>query len=502
MSNNIIQSFPKYNEFKSPMNMSVRHCGLDESDLKTPLKDPVLQLKPSVNFFTGIPSLFMSSSKSPNRYSSPGMKKLEDVFDPTLFFMDNHNNKNSNISDSEKNQSYFLFAKDKRLLGKKHKIENKIKKISIFLQINQICLHGFNLSNFPLISIQPVEISRKLIKLLTKKFNYFCVLKNNQKENNVLFPDESELKEIKLNINELKNNNLDYYPKEIDTLTIIKSYYTDIRSTLEKIKKNIIEKKKKIYITKDVILLELLIRNCNLFTDYILNKRNINNFNNAIKNISNYNNPTKLKNVHPTFTLIEEKEMIPKEKEYYKNLPENLNTMMTKKNIDLDKNHTIKNINESNINKLTNSNLNYKQKIIFKSRVSLVNSFKCDFCDRIFKNGQALGGHISQSHPKLSNKYKQKIEIRNSRTERREIIYLARRKLFNKYHIDLDYLFKNKRVSTIKNFIKIHKIEYKKELIQLKKEKGIAPYNKIENHSEIFIQSLDNNPQLIQKNEK
>ena len=123
------------------------------------------------------------------------------------------------------------------------------------------------------------------------------------------------------------------------------------------------------------------------------------------------------------------------------------------------------NLSSSNENNIL---INKPKTAIFKANIPMANTYKCDFCDRIFKNGQALGGHISQSHPKQSYKYKQKIEIRNSRTERREILYEARRRLFKGYNIDLDYLLKNKRKDDIKNFIKVHKVEYKKELTALK----------------------------------
>ena len=120
-------------------------------------------------------------------------------------------------------------------------------------------------------------------------------------------------------------------------------------------------------------------------------------------------------------------------------------------------------------NIINKNNINFKQKTtLFKAKIPLINSYKCDFCERIFKNGQALGGHISQSHPKQSSKYQQKIEVRNSRTKRRELLYEARRRLFNSYHIDLNYLIKNKRKKEIKTFINIHKNEYKKELSILK----------------------------------
>ena len=132
-----------------------------------------------------------------------------------------------------------------------------------------------------------------------------------------------------------------------------------------------------------------------------------------------------------------------------------------------------------------------------------MNTYKCDFCERIFKNGQALGGHISQSHPKQSNKYKLKIEIRNSRTDRRELLYEARRRLFNAYHIDLEYLLKNKRKNEIKMFIKVHKNEYKKELMFLKSSQRNESYNNnnsnnnnIDNNKneEIYVKQIfDNN---------
>ena len=79
-----------------------------------------------------------------------------------------------------------------------------------------------------------------------------------------------------------------------------------------------------------------------------------------------------------------------------------------------------------------------------------------------FKNGQALGGYISQSPPKQSNKYKQKIEIRNSRIDRRDLLYETRRRLFKFYHIDLDFLLKNKRKMKLKFVLKYIKLNTKK----------------------------------------
>ena len=211
-----------------------------------------------------------------------------------------------------------------------------------------------------------------------------------------------------------------------------------MQSTLDKIKANYLSKKKSIYLTKNILLLKLLIRNYNLFTNYIKDKYD--------KNIINIKDNNNKDNNIPIgkFILFSAKHTIPiQNKKYLENIAENTTT--TKKG------NNILSSNENNIL------INKPKTAIFKANIPMANTYKCDFCDRIFKNGQALGGHISQSHPKQSYKYKQKIEIRNSRTERREILYEARRRLFKGYNIDLDYLLKNKKKDDIKNFIIFHK---------------------------------------------
>ena len=192
-------------------------------------------------------------------------------------------------------------------------------------------------------------------------------------------------------------------------------------------------------------------------------------------------------------------------KPYLHNLPENHNTT-SKKTLFWNANMKTNSNNQNENNIFIN-----KQKTLFRAKIPLTNTYKCDFCERIFKNGQALGGHISQSHPKQSNKYKQKIEIRNSRTDRRELLYEARRRLFNAYHIDLDYLLKNKRKNEIKMFIKVHKSEYKKELVYLKSTQRNDIYNNNTTHKneEIYQKqnlcksnNIDNNIVLLNVQEK
>ena len=429
----------------------------------TPQKDFFLHLKPQLNMNNLLLNMNNGSNISPNKYS----------FDRRLFINDyNSGNKNSNsgFTQEKMNINSLIFfnnstGKEKKFVGKKRKFkyilssEKKLKTIgnnimkndNKNINIKQISLHGHHLLNLDLIQnindidIKNISFPKKLIKLITKKYKYFSLIfeKNCPKK-------EYNLEKITLTLNELKQNNLDYFPDEINTNTIIKKYCQEMQSTLDKIKSNYLSKKKSIYLTKNILLLELLIRNCNLFTNYILDKYNKNIINTKDNKDNNNNNIPIGK-----FILFSAKQTIPiQNKKYLENIAENTTT--TKKG---------NNISSSNENNIL---INKPKTAIFKANIPMANTYKCDFCDRIFKNGQALGGHISQSHPKQSYKYKQKIEIRNSRTERREILYKARRRLFKGYNIDLDYLLKNKGKDDIKNFIKVYKVEYKKELTALK----------------------------------
>ena len=410
-----------YSKLKFPLLHSFNNSLIEDMPSHTPQKDFFLHLKPQLNMNNLLLNMNNGSNISPNKYS----------FDRRLFINDyNSGNKNSNSGfDHEKmNINSLIFfnnstGKEKKFVGKKRKFkyilssEKKLKTIgnnimkndNKNINIKQISLHGHHLLNLDLIQnindidIKNISFPKKLIKLITKKYKYFSLIfeKNSPKK-------EYNLEKITLTLNELKQNNLDYFPDEINTNTIIKKYCQEMQSTLDKIKSNYLSKKKSIYLTKNILLLELLIRNCNLFTNYILDKYN----KNIINTKDNKDNNMSI----GKFILFSAKQTIPiQNKKYLENIAENTTT--TKKG---------NNISSSNENNIL---INKPKTAIFKANIPMANTYKCDFCDRIFKNG------------------------------------------------DLDYLLKNKRKDDIKNFIKVHKVEYKKELTALKNYN-----NNINNH--------------------
>ena len=485
MSNNDInKNLQDFTEYKYPINHSLNNSLIGDIVSNTPHKDYFFQLRSQMNM-NNISNLLLSDLKSPNKLSSLYLKKKEDIFDHSLFINGyNSSNKNNNNSEFEQekitNSKLYFNTKKKgqnKLLCRKRffkyilSSEEKItKKGNVNINISQVSLHGYHLSNLKMIEnaceLKNIILPKALIKLLKKKYNYFKII---HIDNNLTKTYDYNLNLINLTFMEMQENNLDYYKGEMNTVKIIKNYCDDMHKEIEKAKNNYTKKKNIIYMTKSILLIELLIRNCNLFTNYIMKK--VNQLNSQIKSDNNIinNNFHKINNSNsltPKFILIPQKNSIQNiNKQYMPTLPQNNNTTAKKA---LFWNSNIKTNNCNSSENTINNIFISKQKTLFRAKIPLMNTYKCDFCERVFKNGQALGGHISQSHPKQSNKYKQKIEIRNSRTDRRELLYEARRRLFNSYHIDLDYLLKNKRKNEIKMFIKVHKCEYKKELSNLK----------------------------------
>ena len=52
--------------------------------------------------------------------------------------------------------------------------------------------------------------------------------------------------------------------------------------------------------------------------------------------------------------------------------------------------------------------------------------FKCQHCGATYAKAVSLGGHQSKAHPGESNRYRKKIEIRESRTDDRQFLQKAK----------------------------------------------------------------------------
>lgn len=296
--------------------------------------------------------------------------------------------------------------KKEKFLGKKAKKIQKLKRETYF--INEISINGHKLNNFPFINLDNENYKISLMNKVIDK-HYFEVTKNptiNYESS------KSNYDNFIVNPKLLMENHVYFYENETNVKDIMIKFYSDIKYVLRLIEKNYLNKKNKIYNEKNCLLLELLIRNCNLFTEFI------------------------------------------------KKLPKSLNYYIQK---------GIKfiNIRENEIK---------ESKQIQKKHFGI---FICEFCHKKFINGQALGGHISQTHPKQSERYKKKIETRKKRVEERNLIIECRKQLLTQYGYNYDSLSQSKNNSLIKSVINSHKLEYKKLLLYLKKKKQYANLDKI-----------------------
>jgi hypothetical protein len=119
------------------------------------------------------------------------------------------------------------------------------------------------------------------------------------------------------------------------------------------------------------------------------------------------------------------------------------------------------------VKKLTSNVVIQVKKIKVKNR----KGFQCDYCECEFSNGQALGGHMSRTHPNQSQKYNKKKIIRQEREIKRDAIYQARRELFANHNLDYEELAKSKENKhIIRRFRKDNMREYKEILDSLKKK--------------------------------
>jgi hypothetical protein len=115
-----------------------------------------------------------------------------------------------------------------------------------------------------------------------------------------------------------------------------------------------------------------------------------------------------------------------------------------------------------------------KEKIIKSQRKDNVNynydCYDCKFCDRNFNTGQGLGGHMSRVHPNQSTQYKNKMNIREGRSEQREILYEAKRRLLKIYGYNYDELIENSQKKFVKQLVFKNRKEYREILSLLKSD--------------------------------
>lgn len=88
-----------------------------------------------------------------------------------------------------------------------------------------------------------INIPKSIINSLTSKYKYFNILNVNDNSSK----SEYNLEKMNLTIDELQDNNLEYYKGEVNCVKIIKNYIKDINKEIDKIKINYMNKRK-IYI--------------------------------------------------------------------------------------------------------------------------------------------------------------------------------------------------------------------------------------------------------------
>ena len=296
-----------------------------------------------------------------------------------------------------------LKKKEKKETKKKKPVKKtkKLDKTKINVQLNQIEINGFSLVKFPAVNNIPLEDQsvNLYVRMLVEE-NYFEVV-------NKYISDIPPLNEEKLN------------------------------------KQTVINKFRKI---------KHILNNLYLIDE---NK----NENNPVNIIKNYYHQIK-----DTLLLIQ-KNFVGKKKaicnmklceileKLIKSCNDITNTLTDYKKIGL-------HYKNDNNNKINSRNLS---KSFFKERKK--NHYKvyiCEICNKALSNGQGLGGHMSRNHPNQSEKYKEKLSIRNKRLKSRKRLIKIKRMLFSKYNLSYDNFVKNNEKVKIRKFLLSHKDEYRR----------------------------------------
>ena len=109
-----------------------------------------------------------------------------------------------------------------------------------------------------------------------------------------------------------------------------------------------------------------------------------------------------------------------------------------------------------------NKNKNFSKAFSKDRKKNHYKVYICEICNKALSNGQGLGGHMSRNHPNQSEKYKEKLSIRNKRLKSRKRLIKIKRLLFSKYNLSYDNFVKNNEKVKIRKFLLSHKDEYRR----------------------------------------
>lgn len=108
--------------------------------------------------------------------------------------------------------------------------------------------------------------------------------------------------------------------------------------------------------------------------------------------------------------------------------------------------------------------------------------FCCEVCGQKFNSGQGLGGHMSRKHPKKSEKFLKKKEIRKKRESIRNTLYEAKKKLLSEFNLNYEELRKTTEgKKEIREILKKNKDLFKKfrnEITRTRKKEKLKSEDK------------------------
>ena len=298
--------------------------------------------------------------------------------------------------------------------------EDKNKKKEVKVNLGKIIIDGLRLKDFPMIFINDINKYNIFIpENILNKGEFLTAIKE-KKEN-----EEKNLEENEIVMEDDDNSNEN---------KIIDKYLVNINENIKKSLQQIVNQKE--------IILCLENQKLNLYKIFqILYDKCINIISEIKNSIKNKKNKEKTKNISLQLKNIFE---------LHNELRE---LFFASKNNNNDNSFSmIKEDKEEEENFITYAQFYLQSK---GGKTSI-----CQVCGKEFVNYQILGGHMSQYHRNVSEKYKKQSLIRKLREDKRKLLDYVKEKLFQKYNLDYRQLKKNEEKEKIKSFIKSHQKEY------------------------------------------